>query len=246
MVALSVGVIGVSYGVTAQSAGLPLWQILALAICVFGASSEFLFVGVLATGGSAVFAVLAGLLVNLRNAAYGLTAGGFLGRGWRAVLGAHLVNDETVAMASARPSGAQRRLTFWISGVALLICWPLGALAGALLGQVVQDPETLGLDAAFPAVILAVVLPSLRDTRVIVAALAAALVAVGSAPWVPAGAAPVVALVALAVFPPRRHSPRRFPPRRHTPNRSSAHAHPDPTSVHPDSVPARSEDGADR
>lgn len=203
VVALSVGVIGISYGATAHSAGLPLWQILALALCVFGASSEFLFVGVLAGGGGVVFAVLAGLLVNIRNAAYGLTAGGFLGRGWRAAVGAHLVNDETVALASAEPDGRSRRLTFWASGIALFVCWPLGAWLGAALGQVVQDPATLGLDAAFPAVILAVVLPALRDRRVIVAALVAAGVAIGVAPWVPAGAAPVVALLALTVLPPR-------------------------------------------
>ncbi|GAA1048345.1 AzlC family ABC transporter permease [Arthrobacter russicus] len=59
---LSVGIVGVSYGVTATAAGFPLWQIL-----VLGSSSEFLFVGIAAASGNLLAAVVAGLLVNLRN-----------------------------------------------------------------------------------------------------------------------------------------------------------------------------------
>ncbi|XGU20468.1 hypothetical protein ACETU7_06850 [Rhodococcus sp. 3Y1] len=41
--------------------------------------------------------------------------------------------------------------------------WPIGALLGGLLGRVVRDPGALGLDAAFPVVILALVLPALKE-----------------------------------------------------------------------------------
>ena len=72
VVCLAVGVIGLSYGATAVAAGLPVWLPIVLAVLVVAASSEFLFVGIIAAGGSPVAAVLAGLLVNARHLPFGL------------------------------------------------------------------------------------------------------------------------------------------------------------------------------
>ena len=40
-------------------------------------------------------------------------------------------------------------------GALLYVCWNAGTAAGVLLGDVVGDPNRLGLDAAFPALFLA-------------------------------------------------------------------------------------------
>ena len=129
LICLSMAIVGVSYGVTAGSAGFSLWQLLALAVLVLGASSEFLFIGIIAAGGSATAAVVAGLLINSRNFAYGMSAGSFLGRdrykdsgwrrgsGWRKLVGAHLVNDESVAVAMAQESVERKRAAFWFCGI---------------------------------------------------------------------------------------------------------------------------------
>ncbi|PSL04779.1 4-azaleucine resistance transporter AzlC [Haloactinopolyspora alba] len=209
-VGASVCMIGISYGVTAHDAGFALWQIIALAVLVLGASSELLFVGVLAAGGAPALAVLAGLVVNARNAAYGMRAGAFLhGRRTR-LAGAHLVNDESVALATAAPTPETARATFWASGVTIMVSWPLGAFVGATLGQVVHEPAVLGLDAVFPAVLLALVLPALRrDTTTRVCALAGGCLAVAGAPVLPAGVAPLVALLAVLVSIPSTMRSRR-------------------------------------
>jgi branched chain amino acid efflux pump len=82
----------------------------------------------------------------------------------------------------------------------VLVCWPLGALLGALLGQVVHDTDVLGLDATFPAVILALVFPALRQRRTLLAALVGAAIALAATPLLPAGLPVLVALLGLLVW----------------------------------------------
>lgn len=204
LICLSVGVVGVSYGVTATAAGFPLWQVLALAVLVLGSASEFLFVGIAAASGNLLAAVVAGLLVNLRNFAYGMSAGEFLRPGWQKLVGAHLVNDESVAVAKAQSQLPRKQAAFWLSGLGILLCWPLGALLGASLGQIIQRPEALGLDAVFPAVLIGLILPALRDRKTLLAASTGTAVTLAATPFVPAGLAPLLALLAVLLVLPQR------------------------------------------
>ena len=57
-------------------------------------------------------------------------------------------------MAVAQPTVRLQRYAFWTTGLLLCGLWQVGTLAGALAGEVV-DPTVLGLDAAGPAVFLA-------------------------------------------------------------------------------------------
>ncbi|WP_231727584.1 MULTISPECIES: AzlC family ABC transporter permease [unclassified Rathayibacter] len=196
---ISVAVVGVSYGLSAAGVGFPLWQILLLAVAVFGASAEILFVGVIAAGGAPLAAAFAALLVNARALPYGMTVGTFLPRGVLRLLGAHLANDETVALAMSGETRERRRALFWVSGAAVALAWPLGALVGALLDDAVADPAVLGLDAVFPAVLLALAMPSLRNARTAAAASAGGVVALAVLPIAPLGLAPVLALAGLVV-----------------------------------------------
>ncbi|MBO0985760.1 AzlC family ABC transporter permease [Rathayibacter sp. SD072] len=206
LVGVSVAVIGVSYGLGATGAGFPLWQILLLAVAVFGASAEILFVGVVAAGGAPLAAALAALLVNARALPYGMAAGGIVRRGGRRLLAAHLANDETIAFALSSRTPERRRVLFWAAGAVVLAAWPLGALVGALLGGVVADPSVFGLDAVFPAVLLALALPGLRGAPTLAAALLGGAVALAAVPVVPLGLAPVLALAAVAATARRGRS----------------------------------------
>jgi predicted branched-subunit amino acid permease len=109
--------------------------------------------------------------------------------------------DESVAFALARPDGPQRRRAYWMTGGALFVCWNVGAALGVLLGSVAGDTDRFGLDAAFPAGLLALVLPSLRDRQTRTVALTGAAVAVVSTPFLPAGLPVLLALSGLAVIP---------------------------------------------
>ncbi|WP_249338313.1 AzlC family ABC transporter permease [Tsukamurella paurometabola] len=195
---LSVAVlcVGLAYGAQAVAAGLPWWFAPLLGIAVLAASSEMLFVGLLAGGGSPLLAFAAGAMVNVRHLPYGLAAAPYLGTGSARLVRIHLVNDESVALALAQPDvpSGQRGLTYAGTGIAL--AWPFGAAAGAALGSVVS-PDTLGLDAVFPAVILALVVPALREATTRRPLLLGAALALVAVPVAPAGLAPILALAAI-------------------------------------------------
>ncbi|MEU1375339.1 AzlC family ABC transporter permease [Streptomyces triculaminicus] len=208
LVCLAVGVVGLSYGAIAVASGFPLWLPVLLSLTVLAASSEFLFVGIVAAGGSPVAAVLAGLLVNARHLPFGLALPDVLGGGWRRLLGTHLMNDETVVFALAEEDPSRKRAAYWACGLGILVCWPLGALTGGLVGTVIDDTDTLGLDAMFPAVLLALIVPAFRDRDKRRAGLAGAAVALATTPFLPTGLPVLIGLTGLSLSAVREKAPR--------------------------------------
>jgi 4-azaleucine resistance transporter AzlC len=177
-------------------------------VLVLAGASEFLFVGIVAAGGSPIAAAMAGLLVNSRHLPYGLALPPVTGRGWRRLLGTHLMNDESVVFALAQPDRERKRAAYWACGLGVLACWPGGAVIGGLIGSAVHDTSAFGLDAMFPAVILALIVKDLRDARTLRAALAGAAIALAVTPFLPAG---LPVLLALAAVPLLVQAPAAHP-----------------------------------
>lgn len=195
-VSLPVLAMALSYGAVSGAAGFAWWQTLLLALFALGGAAELTFVGVIAAGGSPVLAVVAGLLVNSRSFPFGLAVGGFFPTDAKALPAAHLVNDETTAFARSMPNDAMRWRAFLLMGLTFLVLWPAGAVAGLGLGRAV-DAELLGLDVAFPVILLCLVLSDLRVPRTAVAVGAGTGIAALTAPFVAAGLAPMLALLGL-------------------------------------------------
>ncbi|MFC8345899.1 AzlC family ABC transporter permease [Streptomyces sp. NPDC057280] len=202
LVWLASGVVGVSFGAIAVAGGLPVWVPVVMSLVVYAGSAQFSAVGVLLAGGGPLAAATTGLLLNTRTAAYSLAVAETLGQGrWARLLGAHLVTDETVAFALAQPDPVRRRTAFWVSGLGLFAVWNTGVLIGALAGDAIGDTARYGLDAAFPAVLVALVLPALRqDAPVRRSALLGACLALALTPVAPAGVPVLLALAGLLAF----------------------------------------------
>ena len=196
---LYAGAFGVAYGAVAVGSGLSVTQAMVLSLVLFSGGSQFAFVGVVAAGGSGFAAIMAALLLGVRNAFYGVALSRILEpRGWwQRLRTAHFVIDETTAMAVSQPTRELRRYAFWATGLILFPLWQLGSLTGALVGAAI-DPADFGLEAAAPAVFLGLLWPALRrwDGRVV--GLAGAAVALALVPVAPAGV-PVIAAAAVAL-----------------------------------------------
>jgi 4-azaleucine resistance transporter AzlC len=189
-------IVGVSFGAITVSLGLPLWLPMLLSVVVFAGAAQFMFVGIVAAGGNPIAAVVAGLLVNARHLPFGFAIGDVLGTGWmRRIVGSHLMIDESVAFALAQREPQRRRAAYWACGITLFACWNLGVVAGAFGGTVVTNTDALGLDAAFPAVLLALILPAMRDPATRRAALAGVAIALITAAFLPTGLPVLLALV---------------------------------------------------
>jgi 4-azaleucine resistance transporter AzlC len=200
LVCLADGIVGASYGAIAVGGGLPPWLPAAMSVVVFAGAAQFMFIGIVLAGASPVAAAAAGLMINSRHLPFGLAVSDVLGTGSRRLLGSHLMTDENVAFALGQSDRMQRRAAYWTCGIGVFVTWNIGSLVGVLAGRSIEDTSVFGLDAAFPAVLLALVLPALRDPRTRTAALLGAVIALAVTPFLPAGLPVLLALIGLVAL----------------------------------------------
>jgi len=194
-----VGVFGVVFGVGAVSAGGSVLQACAMSLLVFTGASQFTAVSVIDGGGSTGSALSSAMLLAARNGVYGLTMARHLdGSLSRRLVAAQLTIDESTAMATAQQDRRARSTAFWITGLSVYLFWNLGTLIGAVAGSSVE-PETYGLDAAFPAGFVAMVAPHFTTPNGRLAGVIGGVVCLVTIPFVPVGLSILCAGVAVLV-----------------------------------------------
>jgi len=200
---------GASFGVLAKAAGVDSLAALVMSATTFAGSAQFAVVSVLGAGGTAAAAIGAAVLLNARYAPMALAgSGAFRGGPVRRLLEAQLLVDESWALSS-RDDGFDIKVLLGAGGM-LYLGWNAGTAIGVLAGDSLTDPATLGLDAAFPALFLALLAPLLRsEGRIaLAAALIGAAIALTLTPLTPAGLPVIAATAACLVGLARPHSAR--------------------------------------
>lgn len=206
--ALSIGVAvamyGVSFGALGTTTGLTIPQTMALSLLMFTGASQFTLVSTLASGGTALTAVIASWLMGTRNAAYSMRMTPILKtRGFGRLVAVQLTIDESTAMGLAQDEnlyeGRASRLAFWATGLSVYVLWNLATFIGAISVSALGDPKTFGLDAAIAAGLFALVWPQIKSRIEIVVALGGALIALTLTPFVSPGI-PVLAAALVAII----------------------------------------------
>jgi predicted branched-subunit amino acid permease len=193
------GAYGISVGAIGVTSGMTVWQTCVMSLLVFTGASQFALVGVIGAGGSPLSGAATGLLLGSRNTLYGLRLAPLLDfRGLGRAAAAHLVLDESTAMAITRDTRETARAGFLWTGGAVFVFWNLATLVGALAGERIGDPRTYGLDSAVGGAFLALLWPRLRDPRNRVVGVLGAALALCLVPLTPAGV-PVLAAGVVAV-----------------------------------------------
>jgi predicted branched-subunit amino acid permease len=184
---------GASFGVLAQAAGVGAAAAVAMSATTFAGSAQFAIVSVLGAGGTALAAIGAAVLLNGRYVPMSVAASGsFTGGPVRRLLEAQLLVDESWALSRREQGGFDRRVLVGAGGL-LYLGWVSSTAVGVLAGESLTDPATLGLDAAFPALFLALLAPLVgRGGRAATAGLLGAGIALLLTPFVPVGV-PVIA-----------------------------------------------------
>jgi len=185
---------GVSFGVLSQAAGFDGVAAIVMSLTTFAGSAQFAVVTVMSAGGTAAAAIVAAILLNARYGPMALSAAGAFRGGWlRRLIEAQLLVDESWAL-SQRDGGFDRRILIG-AGLGLYVGWSGGTAIGVVAGDSLADPATLGLDAAFPALFLALLAPLVLSRKRMAAALLGAGIALALTPVTPAGI-PVIAATA--------------------------------------------------
>jgi predicted branched-subunit amino acid permease len=143
---------------------------------------------------------VAAVLLNARFLPMGVAVAPFLKGGpLRRALEGQAVIDASWALAS-RGGGRFDREFMMGATIPQVAAWIGGTAIGAVGGNLIGDPERLGLDVVFPAFFLALLVEELRaGGRTIAVALIAAALSLALVPFVPAGV-PVIAACAAALL----------------------------------------------
>jgi 4-azaleucine resistance transporter AzlC len=188
-----------SFAVLSRQAGFDGVSAIVMSATTFAGSAQFGAVSVLETGGGVAAAIAAAVLLNARYAPISVTVGDqFEGSALRRLLEAQLIVDESWAL-SRQPDGRYDRRLLVGGGLLLYCCWVGGTTLGALIGDRLGDPERYGLDAAFPALFLALLVPQVRSRQALAAAVAGAAIALVLIPFTPAGV-PIIAATAACLI----------------------------------------------
>src|SRR5919204_923088 len=194
-IAVAVTAFGATFGVLGRAAGMGVAAPLVMSATTFAGSAQLAVASVLGNGGSVAAAVAAAVLLNARYVPIGVSVGaGFTASPPLRLLQSQLIVDESWALAM------RRRFDLGIllgAGLVLYVAWNVGTGLGVVGGSYLGDPGRLGLDAAFPALFLALLAPQLRPPRALAAGLVGAALAFALVPFVPQGL-PIVAASAAA------------------------------------------------
>jgi branched chain amino acid efflux pump len=192
-ISVAVAAFGISYGLLARTAGMGRVAPIVMSATTFAGSAQFAVASILHAGGTVGAAILAAVLLNGRYALISISVAHLFGGSVpRRLVESQLIVDESWALA-ARGDGRFDRGILLGAGLLLYPCWVGSTALGVLGGGFLGDPDRLGLDAAFPALFLALLVPQLAgQRRSVVAAAVAAAIALALVPITPPGI-PIVA-----------------------------------------------------
>lgn len=194
--AVAVLAFGASYGVLAREAGMGWLAPLVMSATTFAGSAQFAVASVLSAGGGLAAACVAAVLLNARYGPIGMSVAEALSRRpVQRALEAQLVVDESWALSN-RGGGRFDRRVLLGAGALLYAAWVTGTALGLLGGNLIGDPQRLGLDAAFPALFLALLVGQTGSRRAAIAAILGAGIALAITPLARPGVPLIAACVA--------------------------------------------------
>ena len=200
-IGLAIAPFGLAFGALCAESGIGVWEALGFSSIVFGGSSQFAAVSVLADDGTVIAAITAGLLLNLRSLAFGVSMapslkGSFL---WRAGV-SQLMIDESTAIGSSQATHELRRYGYLWGGLSVFVLWNATTLIGvSVLSEAESLITDLGIDATIPAAFLGLIWNKLENTKHRAVAVIGAITALILIPFTPAGI-PVIAAASAIIW----------------------------------------------
>ena len=200
-IGLAISPFGLAFGALCAESGIGVWEALGFSSLVFGGSSQFAAVSVLADDGTVIAAVTAGLLLNLRSLAFGVSMAPSLKGSllWRAGV-SQLMIDESTAIGSSQSTHELRRYGYLWGGLSVFVLWNATTLIGvSVLSEAESLIRDLGIDATIPAAFLGLIWNKLENAKHRTVALIGAITALILIPITPAGI-PVIAAASAIIW----------------------------------------------
>lgn len=166
--------VGFAYGVLARKAGISIDNTVLMSVIVFAGSAQFIAVGLLASGASALSVVITTFIVNLRHLLMSAALSPYLKKWSKLELAAFTfqLTDESFAVHSTRFSNGDMHKgeTYLINCIAQA-AWVGGTVLGIFSSTLITDVKPMGLDYALPAMFIALLIFQIKDKSHVVVGL---------------------------------------------------------------------------
>nr|WP_244225132.1 AzlC family ABC transporter permease [Vibrio aquaticus] len=182
MIPLSVAVIpwGLLAGSFAIESGLTVVESQALSAILFAGSAQLVATGMFKAGATLATMLLAVFFITSRHLLYSVSMRDKIAPlplKWRLTLG-FLLTDELFAICGQQSEKQFNRWYALGAGLSFYLCWNLATLAGIVAGSYIPALNELGLEFAVAATFIAIVIPNIKSSPVLVAVVVSMVVSV--------------------------------------------------------------------
>ena len=183
--------IGLLWGTLAAAKGFSALEALMMSVIVFAGSAQFVAVDMWHDPVPVLLLTFTALIVNVRHVLMSASLSRHIEaipRAWHPLV-AYFLTDESWALAERRAQQEPLTLAFYL-GVSLPLAatWWITTGIGSMLGRALGDPSAIGLDFAFSAMFIAILMgfwkgPSTAGVLAASGAVAAATHLAFAGPW---------------------------------------------------------------
>lgn len=177
---VSVAAYGLIWGALARQAGLWPLEVAAMSIIVMAGSAQLAAVPMMAAGAPAGLVILTTYVINLRHYLMAASLAPYVRHlpRWALALMAYGISDEPYALTIARWRRHPAHVAYFAGSViGIYGAFFSSSALGGFLGSAIRDLERYGLDFAFAAVFLALLLPQVRDRKAVAVAIISGVLA---------------------------------------------------------------------
>lgn len=151
--------LGFGFGVLLSVAGFSPWWALFMSITMFGGSSQYAAVAMMADGVSLVTAALTTLIINARHLFYGISlVDKYKGTGIKKLYMIHALTDETYSLVCSENQAffvKNKHLYYFMVSLFDHCYWIMGCVLGAVFGATVNF-NSKGIDFVLTALFLTI------------------------------------------------------------------------------------------
>ncbi|WP_320006279.1 AzlC family ABC transporter permease [Maridesulfovibrio sp.] len=166
--------VGFAYGVLARKSGISIDNTVLMSLIVFAGSAQFIAVGLIASGASALSVIITTFIVNLRHMLMSAALSPYLRKWTKLELAGFTfqLTDESFAVHSTRFANGDTHKgeSFLINSIAQA-AWVGGTVLGIFSSTLINDVKPMGLDYALPAMFIALLIFQIKDKSHIIVGL---------------------------------------------------------------------------
>jgi 4-azaleucine resistance transporter AzlC len=172
------------FGAMAVTSGLSPLAAAAMSAIVFAGSAQFVAAGMVAAGANIWVIIFTTLIVNLRHVLYAATLAPHLkhlSQRWLLPLGFSLTDESFVVSIQRYNRDDGSPLKHWYhlgTTLSMYVNWQVFTWVGLWAGRAIPNPAAWGLDFAFPATFIGMLVPLIVNRSIVACVLCSGIAAV--------------------------------------------------------------------